>query len=108
MIFLKNKIRNKKYHNFLKELAIKLKSQGLDYKLGSNLWKQAHNYWSYDTHGVNIAMALKASCLYKELTGKDDDISAKEMLNILDRYHFDIPNVVAQSLFTISSNRTLQ
>lgn len=87
MIFLKNKIRNKKYHNFLKELAIKLKSQGLDYKLASNLWKQAHNYWSYDTHGVNIAMALKASCLYKELTGKDDDISAKEMLNILDRYH---------------------
>ena len=32
-------------------------------------------------------MALKASCLYKELTGKDDDISAEEMLAILDEKH---------------------
>ena len=87
MIFLKNKINSPKYHAFLKELAIKLKSQGLDYKLASSLWDKPHNYWSYDTHGVNIAMALKASCLYKELTGKDDDISAEEMLAILDEKH---------------------
>ena len=87
ILYLKRRIKDKKTQAFLKELSIKLKSQGLDYKLASNLWTKPRDYWSYDTHGVNISMALKASELYKEVSGIDDGFSAKDMLNILDKYH---------------------
>ena len=73
-------------NQFIKELTIKLKAQGLDYKVSSRLWDKANTRWAYDNHGVNIMMALKASELFKELTG-DTDFSAKEMLEILDKYH---------------------
>ena len=84
MIYLKKKkLAN---NHFLKELAFKLKAQGLDYKTSSQLWKDSAKRWAYDNHGVNIAMALKASILYKELTG-NSDFDEKEMLDILDTYH---------------------
>ncbi len=85
MVYLKRK--TSKYNKFLKELAHKLKSQGLDYKSCSYYWDKPKKVWSYDMHGVNIAMALKANILYKELTGVDDGFNAKEMINILDKYH---------------------
>ena len=87
ILYLKNRIKDKKTQAFLKELSIKLKSQGLDYKLASNLWVKPRDYWSYDTHGVNISMALKSSELYKEVSGIDDGFRAKDMLDILDKYH---------------------
>ena len=73
-------------NQFVKELTVKLKAQGLDYKVSSLLWDKATTRWAYDNHGVNIMMALKASELFKELTG-DTDFDAKEMLEILDKYH---------------------
>lgn len=73
-------------NNFIKELTVKLKSQGLDYKVSSSLWNMSASRWAYDNHGVNIVMALKASELYKELTGQTD-FDAKDMLAILDKYH---------------------
>ena len=84
MIYLKRK--KLASNHFLKELAFKLKAQGLDYKTSSQLWKASAKRWAYDNHGVNIAMALKASILYKELTGISD-FDEKEMLEILDTYH---------------------
>ena len=73
-------------NQFIKELTVKLKAQGLDYKVSSLLWDKATTRWAYDNHGVNIMMALKASELFKELTG-DTDFDGKEMLEILDKYH---------------------
>ena len=73
-------------NQFIKELTCKLKSQGLDYHVASSLWNKSATRWAYDNHGVNITMALKASALYKELTGQTD-FDAKEMLAILDKYH---------------------
>ena len=79
--------KNKLVSNrFIKELTCKLKSQGLDYMVASSLWDKSATRWAYDNHGVNIMMALKASALYEELTGKTD-FDAKEMLAILDKYH---------------------
>ena len=87
LLYLKKKDKRKETQAFIKELATKLKSQGLDYKLASKLWVKARDYWSYDTHGVNISMALKANELFKELVGIDDEFNAKEMLKILDENH---------------------
>ena len=80
----KNKLSNNK---FIMELAYKLKAQGLDYKTSSKMWKHSATRWAYDNHGVNIVMALKANDLYKKLTGIDDGFGAKDMLEILDKYH---------------------
>ena len=73
-------------NTFIKELTFKLKAQGLDYEISSQLWKKSATRWAYDNHGVNIVMALKASALYKKLVNKSD-FDAKEMIKILDRYH---------------------
>ena len=80
----KNKLSSNK---FIMELAYKLKAQGLDYKTSSKMWKHSATRWAYDNHGVNIVMALKANDLYKKLTGIDDGFGAKDMLEILDKYH---------------------
>ena len=85
LLYLKRK--KKINRSLLKEITFKLKSQGLDYKTSSNLWKKSTTRWAYDNHGVNIVMALKANSLYKELSGIDDGFNAKEMINILDKYH---------------------
>ena len=85
MHYLKQK--HKGTNKFFRELAIKLKSQGLDYASCINLWHDSRSYWAYDIHGVNIAMALKANILYKELTGIDDGLDAKTILKLLDENH---------------------
>ena len=87
MLYIKKKAKDKGTIEFIKELALKLKSQGLDYSLISKLWIKTSKWWSYDTHGVNIAMALKSNELFKELTGIDDGFTAKDMLDVLDKYH---------------------
>lgn len=84
LLYLKKKKLASK--QFITELTIKLKSQGLDYKIASALWKKSSTRWAYDNHGVNIMMALKASSLYEELIGIKD-FDAKEMIKILDKYH---------------------
>ena len=87
MLYLKKNTKSKKTHAFIKELAIKLKAQGLDYSLISKQWIKTSKWWAYDNHGVNIAMALKCNELFEKLTGIKSDGNAKEMIDILDKYH---------------------
>ncbi len=87
ILYLKKRISSSKYQKFLIALTHKLASQGLDYQEAAKLWDEVHHYWSYDTHGVNIAMALKAQALYAAITGEKHGISAEDMLKILDEKH---------------------
>ncbi len=72
---------------FATSLTIKLKAQGLDYVEASKLWHESRTSWSYDQHGVNIAMALKADALYQAIMGTHDSHEAKYLLTILEKYH---------------------
>lgn len=72
---------------WLIELAFKLKAQGLDYLTCSNLWKESKKVWSYETHVVNISMALKAEALFSKLTKSKQKGDAKKLLKVLDKYN---------------------
>ena len=72
---------------WLIRLARRLKAQGIDFKEAIGLWKEARNEWTYETHVVNIAMALKSDALFCELTGEKSAGLAEEMLETLDRFH---------------------
>ena len=74
---------------WLEELGQKLRSYGVDYE---KLFKpfrhtKAERNWSFNTHVVNLAMALKSGALAAQLEGGDPDALALLMLDKLGRYH---------------------
>jgi len=74
---------------WLEELGQKLRSYGVDYE---KLFKpfrhvQPERNWSFNTHVVNLAMALKSGALAALLEGGDPDELALLMLDKLGRYH---------------------
>ncbi len=73
------------------DLAFALQEQGLDYKKLFKYWRfqepAEHGRWSFMTHVVNIAMALKSEALMSRVTEEDESPFAKEALHLLQKDH---------------------
>lgn len=73
------------------DLAYKLQAQGVDYKKIFEHWRfekpVEYGRWSYLSHVVNLAMALKSEALMSRLTGEDGNTFAKQALALLQRDH---------------------
>lgn len=75
------------HENWLLELAKILSKQGADYNGFTELWKVPLNRWRYETHIVNIAMALKAEALTADILKNSYTDNATSLCNILDKYN---------------------
>lgn len=65
----------------------RLKTLGMNFDAALPLWNEVKDEWSYETHVVNIAMALKSEALYCEMTGEEYSDFASKMLNTLCEKH---------------------
>ena len=72
---------------WLKELAKRLRAQGIDYSNASALWSEVSNEWSFETHVVNAAMALKGEALYATFMGEERKGEAEKLYGILKKHH---------------------
>ncbi len=73
--------------DWLLGLAEILKNQGTDYNELTELWKTPLNRWRFDTHIVNIAMALKAEALTADIFKADYTDNAGALYDILKKYN---------------------
>ena len=80
-------IYERRPEEWLKELAKRLRSQGADYENVSQLWDTVVKEWSFETHVVNAAMALKGEALYSAFLGKESTGEAEKLYNLLMKYH---------------------
>ncbi len=79
----------KRPEEWLLRLADELQKQGYDYE---RLFDDYHDekperVWTYRTHVVNLAMAIKQGALVYQKDGGDAEIFARKMLDTLFRYH---------------------
>lgn len=74
---------------WIAELAQTLHDQGWDIEAQFNDWQYTvpERKWLFETHVVNLAMALKAGALYAGFKGDDPDRLPQKMLEILRRDH---------------------
>lgn len=72
---------------WLKELAGILHSQGQDYDELCGEWQTPINRWRFETHIVNICMALKSEAVFCELTGTPYRGLADKWTSLLRRYN---------------------
>ncbi len=82
----------RKPEDWMMHLAHKLAAQGVDWVRFFQVWPYRHpdekGRWSFLSHVVNNAMAVKSGPLYWRSTGRDEDLAgADEMLRLLDQYH---------------------
>ena len=68
-------------------LARRLKTHGLDYEDAIPTWEKKEPVWTYDTHVVNISMALKSEALFLEVFKGKNTRLAERMLEALKRVH---------------------
>lgn len=76
---------------WLLQLAHKLRVQGMDWRQVFEDWQYEtpgpHGEWTYMTHVVNIAMALKAEALLMQVEDTPANVRAKAALSLLRRDH---------------------
>lgn len=74
---------------WLLRLARRLHQQGFNYKalFDPFIHEMPERVWSYDTHVVNLAMALKQDALLSRINGGNVDSFAQNMLNTLMSHH---------------------
>ena len=72
---------------WLLDLARILKEQGTDWAAESEKWDVWYNEWTYETHIVNIGMAMKAEAVSCGLLGDGYRDDAGRMYRILRKYH---------------------
>lgn len=80
----------KKYpEKWLEELAVTLASQGFDWRrlFAKYPDTEPKREWCYQTHIVNLMMALKGEALYSPISGDEPNAFAEKMLEILYKYH---------------------
>ncbi|MFH0911133.1 MAG: beta-L-arabinofuranosidase domain-containing protein [Planctomycetota bacterium] len=85
---------------WLPALALKLRCQGFDYTAFFEDWPLTgptpKGRWSYMSHAVNLAMALKAGALWWRLSGRERDrLSGRDMMEKLDRHHGMVTGVMS-------------
>ncbi len=75
--------------DWLLRLARRLHQQGFNYKalFSPYMHQTPERRWSYDTHVVNLAMALKQDALLSRFNGGDADGFAEHMLGELLAHH---------------------
>ncbi|MEZ4633538.1 MAG: glycoside hydrolase family 127 protein [Caldilineaceae bacterium] len=78
--------------DWLLDLAVRLHAQGFNWAEFFQRWPYTASVekgrWSYDSHVVNNAMAIKAHPLWARLSGEDSDRAAVyDMIDKLDRHH---------------------
>ena len=73
--------------DWLLKLAEILKEQGADYNEFTELWKTPLNRWRFDTHIVNIAMALKAEALTADILKEEYTDNSTRLYDILEKYN---------------------
>lgn len=81
----------RKPQDWLLGLASKLEAEGLSYEKLFENWQFTEpvrqGEWSYLTHVVNLAMALKSEALMGRIHGKDGNAFARRALELLQKYH---------------------
>ena len=69
------------------ELAQMLHDVGSDYTTFEELWKVPLNKWTFETHVVNAAMAVKGECAGIELRGLKNDAVPEQLWHTLMKYN---------------------
>ena len=74
---------------WLMRLARRLQEQGYDYErlFAPYRDQKPERIWTYSTHVVNLAMAIKQGCLVSLMDGSDPEAFAHKMLKNLFQYH---------------------
>ena len=72
---------------WLKELAKRLRAQGMDMDNVCELWEENATSWNFEMHVVNAAMSLKAEALYTAFMGGERKGQAEKLYGILKEYH---------------------
>ena len=75
--------------DWMLRLARRLQEQGYDYERLFNPYRdqKPERIWTYSTHVVNLAMALKQGALVSRMDGSDPEALAVKMVENLFRYH---------------------
>lgn len=75
--------------SWLLELADMLRFEGLNYRALFEDWKfrGPRNEWSYYSHVVNLAMALKSEALWSLFSDRADLGFPEKMFSMLEQYH---------------------
>jgi hypothetical protein len=84
---------------WLLELAVKLHAQGFNWEGYFEHWPHTeptqHGKWSFMSHVVNNAMALKSPALWSQITGNERHQQVVyKMLDLLDQYHGVVTGVI--------------
>lgn len=81
---------------WLLELAVTMRTQGLDYDFLFTHWRDQtpRPVWSYQTHIVNMAMMLKSEAVYWRITGENGNAKTKKLQALLDKYHGGAPGYI--------------
>lgn len=69
------------------ELAKMLREQGIDYNTLTDRWKKPLNVWTFQTHIVNVCMALKYEAVSNNILGEEYKDCAEGLYDILNRYN---------------------
>ena len=76
---------------WMKDLALLLHVQGVDYETLFADWPydepQGQGFWNFQTHVVNLSMALKSEAIYQAFLGRESDGFAERMLDRLLQFH---------------------
>lgn len=72
---------------WLVSLAKELKKQGANYESFLPKWKKPKNKWRFDTHIVNIVMALKEEAVTSELLHLPFEDKASKLYRMLEQYN---------------------
>ncbi len=72
---------------WLLDLCRILREQGVDYTTLTDEWKVPINHWRYETHIVNIMMALKAEAVRYKLLGEEYTDEAEALWSVLEQYN---------------------
>ena len=75
--------------DWMLRLARRLQEQGYDYERLFNPYRdqKPERVWTYSTHVVNLAMAIKQGALVSRMDGSDPEAFAHNMLKNLFQYH---------------------
>lgn len=75
--------------DWMMRLAHRLQEQGYDYERLFNPYRdqKPERIWTYSTHVVNLAMAIKQGALVSRMDGSDPEAFAHKMLKNLFQYH---------------------
>ena len=84
-----------RHEDWIAELAQMLHDAGADYVSFEELWKLPLNKWTFETHVVNAAMAVKGESAGAALRGLKDDAVPERLWRTLMKY-----NGMAAGIFT--------